>query len=116
MAGGAAALHANGAEFDDFVGGGEEFGHGAEGLAAEILVESGGDDFSPLVGEASEKGDDGGVKKLNFFDADDIGIGGDGGSEFVDVSDGFAGVFDSHMGDDMFFIVADIDGGFEDLD
>lgn len=115
MAGGAAAFHTDGAEFDDFVGDGEEFGHGAEGLATEILIESGGDDFDPFVGELGEERDDGGVKELDFFDADDFVIGGDGLAEFFDVADGFAGVFDTHVSDDVFFVVANIYGGFEDL-
>jgi hypothetical protein len=116
VAGGASAFHADGAEFDDFVGDREELGHGAEGLAAEILVESGGDDFNTFVGEMSKEGDDGGVKELDFFNADDFGIGGDGLAELFDVADRFAGVFYAHMGDDVLFVVADVDGGFEDLD
>lgn len=115
MAGRAAAFHTDGAEFDNFVGDSEELGHGAEGLAAEILVESGGDDFDTFIGELGEKGDNGRVKELDFFDADDFGIGGDGLAEFFDVADGFAGVFDAHVSDDVFFVVADVDGGFEYL-
>lgn len=116
MAGGATAFHANGAKFDNFVGDREELGHGAEWLAAEILVESGGDDFDTFVGELGKEGDDGRVKELDFFNADDFGIGGDGLAEFINIANRFAGVFDAHVGDDMFFVVADVDGGFEDLD
>lgn len=115
MAGGAAAFHTDGAEFDDFIGDGEEVGHGAERLASEILVESGGDDFNTFVGEMGEERDDGGVKELHFFDANNFGIRGNGLAEFFDVADRFAGVLDAHVGDDVFFIVANIYGGFEDL-
>jgi len=44
------ALHADRAELYDFVGGGEEFGHGAERDAAKVLVQPSADDFAASVG------------------------------------------------------------------
>gem|GEM_PF-6592947 len=115
VAGGATALHADCAEFDDFIGGGEEFGHGAERLATEILIEPGDHDFFADVGEVDEVIDDGFVEELDFFDADDIGVFFDEFCEIAGLFDGDAGVLDAHVGDDVLFVVAVINCGFEYL-
>lgn len=74
VVGGGTADHADGLEFDDFIGDGEEFGDGSEWHPPEILVKAGGDDFFSLVGDGDEKVDDGAVKELDFFDCDDVGL------------------------------------------
>lgn len=113
---GSSALDADGAEFDDFVGDGHELGHGAEGLSSEVLIESGADDFFSLVGPFDGALDDALVEELGFFDADEVGFGEEELVEFGQGGDGDGGVGDSLVGDDHLFVVAAVDGGFEDLD
>lgn len=52
----------------------EEQWHRAEGLTAEVEIQAGADDASPLPDEAPRDVDDGGVEELHLVDGDDGGV------------------------------------------
>ena len=70
---------ADGMEFVDALGQGQEQGHRAEGFAAEVLIQSGGDDAFAGVGKAAAHVGDSPVEELHFVNGDDFDVGGDVG-------------------------------------
>ncbi len=110
------ALHADGSKLDDFVSRAHEAGHGSEGSPSEILIKAGTDHFNPFISKIHAELDNPLVKELNFLNADNFSIFGDGCRKFINSGYGDSFVPDPHVGHNHAFVIAAVDFGLKDAD
>lgn len=115
MGGQVAAVAADGVDFGDVLGYGQQLANGAEGAAFEVHVQPGDDDALAPAGQFLGVSHDGFVEELGLVQSHDGGgvrqVEQHGG---VGDGRGFKGV--ALVADDLGFGVAGVDGGFKDLD
>ena len=70
-----AAAHADGVDFRHVLGNGAELGHGTEGIALEVHVETGNDDALAGIGQLVADVDESFVEELRLIDAHHVGLG-----------------------------------------
>jgi hypothetical protein len=111
-----ATFHTDGSQLHDFVGGGHQFGHWPKGLAAKILVEASTDNIFAFVRKFDRQFDDRVIKKLRFFDENHLSIREQFAPQLQYRIDWRRIMLDSHVADNIRFVVTLVHGRFEDLD
>ena len=111
-----AAYHADGVQFIHLLGLRRERGHGAEGLAAEVGIETRHDHPHALVGQPIHNCDDLRIQELRLVDGHHGGIVLQLRPDVGGLLDGDGVEFGSGMRHDLGLRIAVVDPGLEDLD
>ena len=116
LIGRAAAAHADGERLGDVLRNREKLGHGVEGLAQVVSIETRHDQAFPSICELDRHLEETLFEELSFVDADDFGTVVELFQNLFRVLDELGVDLHVTVGDDMLFAIAAVDQRFEDLD
>ncbi len=114
--GGFAADDADGLEFVDLIGLGEEERHGAERFPTEVHIQPGDEDAHATLGELVGDLGDFLIEELGFVNTDDGGVALQVGEDVAGAINGQGFKDVTIVGGNFFDGVAVVNDGFEDLD